>query len=128
MTGSELYRRAMAIYAEQGEERDLMHLLWSGTPWMVDAYVGLTGDKRRVAVRQWCCSHYGPEASPLDCHPGAWFGGLNTINGWAWFGFATEPMMTDFIEVWPVPDDATPLLEIFQSNGRPKTASGSPPE
>ena len=46
MTGSELYRRAMAINEDQGEERDLMLLLWGGTPWMVDAYVGQTGDER----------------------------------------------------------------------------------
>ena len=119
MTGSELYHRTIAIYEEQSEERDLMHLLWGGTPWMVDAYIGPTGEERHDAMRQWCRNRYGPEASPIGCHAGAWFGGYNmysgssTFNGWAWFGFAAETMMTRFQDAWPMLDDAPPLPELL---------------
>ena len=121
MTGSELYRRAMAHYEQQGDRPDLMHKLWDNTPWMVSAFVGQVGGDRDEAMRQWCRDHYGPQAWPIHGRPGEWHSGGATSQGWTWFGFATETMMTKFIEVWPLPAYAQPLPKLSGSNDCPMT-------
>ena len=121
MSGSELYRREMALCEEQGDPVGLMQMVWGGTPWMAEAFTGPFGGRRCNAMRQWCRDHYGPEAWPIygpeawstDDQPGAWHGGGTSIEGWTRFGFATEIMMREFLKAWPAPDDAPPLPELL---------------
>ena len=116
MTGSELFRRAMAYYEQQGDRPDLMHRLWDDTPWMVSAFVGQVGGERDEEMRQWCHDHYGPQAWPIHGRPREWHSGGATSQGWTWFGFATETMMREFLEARPEPDDAPPLPDFYRWN------------
>lgn len=100
--GTDLFRRTMAwADANEDEERaELMHKVWRGTPWMVNAYTGNVYDGREREVMEWCRENFGPEAWPIHGKPGEWHRGGATINGWTWMGFATEEMMNQFCERW----------------------------
>lgn len=98
MTGSELYQRHIAP-----KDDYLMHQVWDGTPWMIDAYTGSCADDRFQEIREWCTAEFGPEAWPIHGKPGRWYSGGATVFGWTWMGFETEEMMRRFIERWPAP-------------------------
>lgn len=103
---SDLYRRTMEWHEAQGdaERTALAHLVWDGTPWMVNWYTGGVGDGRTRDMIEWCHSQFGPQAWwPTDT-PGAWQRGSATIHGWEWWGFNTESHMLAFMAAWPKPD------------------------
>ncbi|WP_375191855.1 hypothetical protein [Marinobacter sp.] len=104
MSGSDLYQRQIA---ECGDE--LMHKVWDGTPWMIDAYTGSHEDERHFEIMEWCHDNFGPEAWPIHGKPGQWHSGGATVMGWTWIGFATKEMMEQFIEAWPLPDEVIKL-------------------
>ncbi len=92
---SALYGRVIAP-----SDDPLMHKVWQGTPWMLDAYTGSINSDRWHDVIEWCRENYGQEAWPIHDRPGRWHTGGATIHGWTWLGFATEEMMTAFAERW----------------------------
>ncbi|WP_278366920.1 hypothetical protein [Marinobacter salarius] len=103
---SELYQRQIAECDDK-----LMHKVWDGTPWMIDAYTGgmARGDERYREIMEWCRDQFGPEAWPIHGKPGDWHCGGATVMGWTWLGFATKEMMDKFAAAWPVPDEVTKI-------------------
>lgn len=94
--GSPLYQRQIA-----NSEDALMHQVWDGTPWMIEAYTGSIANYGRYReIMEWCHYHFGPEAWPIHGLPGHWHSGGATVMGWTWMGFATEAMMQQFVEAW----------------------------
>jgi hypothetical protein len=81
-----------------------MRKVWTPTPWMVEAYTGRCDDVREHNMIHWCHDTFGPESSPIHGRSGDWMRGSVTINGWTWFGFATEALMRQFVGAWPQPD------------------------
>ena len=107
MTGSALYREAMDWYAANQPDRSaLMHEVWDGTPFMVDAFTGSYADDRFLEMIEWCRQRFGDEAWPIHGRAGAWLRGSSTINGWTWYGFATAEHLAEFEAAWPAPPDA----------------------
>jgi len=103
--GSELYERAMSRFEEGGKRDKLIHTVWDGTPWMVNAYTGSIDNFGRYReVMEWCKEHFGSEARPIQGKHGDWRCGGATVMGWTWLGFRTEEMMNKFIAAWPKPD------------------------
>ena len=98
--GSELYQRQIL-----GRPNELMRQVWSGTPWMVDAFTGSCASHRYFTLMRWCRDQFGPEAWPIHGKPGRWCSGGATFDGWTWMGFETEEMMRQFQERWPAPED-----------------------
>jgi len=99
MEGSDLYQRQIAP-----SEDELMHKVWDGTPWMVDAYTGsISNTGRYREIMEWCQEHFGPEAWPIHGKPGDWHCGGVTIDGWTWMGFRTKGMMERFCKAWSAP-------------------------
>ena len=95
-TGSELYQRVIAP-----KDDELMHRVWDGTSYMVDAYTGsISNFGRYREIKDWCREQFGDEAWPIHGQPGNWHSGSATIDGRTWMGFATEDMMRRFVERW----------------------------
>ena len=94
-TSSELFQRVMPKCDE------LMLKVWSGTPWMVEAYTGGCNSERWEEIADWCEAQYGREAWPIHGHPGKWHRGGATINGYTWLGFETQEMMQAFEARFP---------------------------
>lgn len=99
---SELHQRQIANCDDE-----LMHQVWDGTPWMVDAYTGsISNEGRYREMMEWCRDEFGPEAWPIHGKPGDWHCGGATVFGWTWMGFAAKDMMEKFIERWAEHGDA----------------------
>ncbi len=103
--GTDLYRRTVAYDYGDAERNDLMRRIWTPTPWMVSAFTGRCTEDRDRKMRNWCRDQFGYECFPIHKRPGTWQRGTATINGWTWFGFATEAQMRQFEEAWPSPSD-----------------------
>lgn len=105
-----LYERMLAFNYEDDERAALMRKIWSGFPWIVDAYTGgYSNDRdREYEIQRWCDAEIGEQASPIHDRPGSWYRGLATINGWTWMGFASEADMNRFMERWQVRDNSEP--------------------
>lgn len=96
--GSDLYLSMLAFdYADQ-ERADLMHYVWSVTPWIIDCYTGSINDERMREMRGWLRENMGPQAFPIHGKAGDWQYGSATIQGWTWVGFATEEQLSRFVE------------------------------
>lgn len=95
------------ILADDGPHGDLTRKCWQGTPWVVDVFTGRCSEDRDCAIRQWLHDTMGDQAWPYGDEPrtGRWFRGGATVNGWTWFGFATEEDMNAFLAAWPNPPD-----------------------
>lgn len=106
MVGSALYQQMLAFDYGDTERNELMRKVWSGTPWMVNAWTGSPDDDEFRWIMDWCRERWGPEAWPLHDRGGTWQRGGATIHGWTWFGFATEAMMQEFAERWRILDEA----------------------
>lgn len=100
-----LFERTMAFDKWNAETAALMRKVWQPTPWMVDAWTGGGRDREREML-MWCYDNIGEQASPIHDKPGRWQRGNATVNGWTWFGFATEADMLAFVARWPAPDGA----------------------
>ena len=99
--GTDLYRRTMERAGKEGRDRaELMREVWSGTPWMVDAYTGSISDHRYDEIMDWCRDQFGPEAWPIHGEEGLWHSGSATVYGYTWMGFASEEIMEQFIQRW----------------------------
>ena len=99
MTGSDIYQRLIAPV-----DGNLMHEVWDGTPWIVDAFTGPIDNYGRFReIMDWCRCEFGDESWPIHGKPGDWHCGGATVHGWTWIGFATEEMMQKFIDRWPSP-------------------------
>jgi hypothetical protein len=100
---TELYRKAMDWAASKLDADGMVQQrkTWEVTPWMVDVYTGWIGEERDREMRRWCGKAFGEEARPIHGRPGAWQRGGATVNGWTWFGFASEEMMERFLAAWP---------------------------
>ena len=100
---TDLYHRTMAFdYGD--EERDaLMHKVWDGFPWMVNAYTGgySRNQDREYDIQEWCRENIGEQASPIHGKPGRWYRGSATVDGWTFMGFATKEDMDRFVAHWP---------------------------
>ena len=103
---SDLYRRMLEYDYGDEDRRDLMEKVWSGTPWMVDAFTDGINSPRERAMIEWCRDEFGDEAWPIHGKSGSWHYGCVTIHGWTWFGFDTEDKMHQFCERWPAPSRA----------------------
>jgi hypothetical protein len=102
---TDLYQRTMAFDYGDGERTALMHKVWDGFPWMVNAYTGgysLERDRERE-ILLWCEENIGKQASPIHEIPGRWHRGGATIHGWTFMGFVSEADMKRFQERWPAP-------------------------
>lgn len=102
---TDLYHRTMAFDYGDANRNDLMHKVWDGFPWMVNAYTGgySRGRDRECDILHWCRENIGEPASPIHERPGAWYRGSATIDGWTFMGFTTEADMKKFMEAWPAP-------------------------
>lgn len=100
---TDLHKRMLAFNYDDDERANLMREVWSGHPWMVDAYTGNYDGGRKRDMLHWCYETMGQQASPIHDRPGIWQQGCATIDGWTWFGFANEADMLAFIERWPNP-------------------------
>lgn len=97
LKGSALYHRQIVSNGD-----DLMHKVWGGTPWMVNAYTGnISNFGRYGEIMDWCRERFGPEAFPIHGKPGDWHSGGATVLGWTWMGFKTKQMMEQFCNAWP---------------------------
>jgi hypothetical protein len=103
---TDLHKQMVAFNYGDGERCALMEKVWRDTPWMVDVYSGgYSNDRNREhAILTWCYKQFGDQSSPIHDRPGTWQRGSATINGWTWFGFATEAQMLAFVEHWPMPE------------------------
>jgi hypothetical protein len=111
IVGTDLFHRTMAFNDEDDARSAIMRKVWTPTPWMVDAYTGRCGDTREHGMIHWCRDAFGAESSPIHSRSGDWHRGSATVNGWTWFGFASEALMRQFVGAWPQPDSigATPI-------------------
>ena len=100
-----LFDRTMAFDHDDAQRAALMHKVWEPTPWMVDVYTGRCGEAREYDMLRWCYDQLGDQSSPIHDRTGRWHRGGATINGWTWFGFATEADMNLFLAAWPTPED-----------------------
>lgn len=102
---TDLYDRTMAFDYGDGERNELMHKVWDGFPWMVNAYTGGYSQERdrEHDILTWCRGHIGEQASPIHGKPGKWYRGSATVHGWTFMGFATKPDMERFMAAWPTP-------------------------
>lgn len=97
-----LFQKTMHWADENGEE--LMRKVWEPTPWIVNVYTGPGHpDRRNQDMLEWCDKNLGEASYPIHGREGVWHQGSATVNGWTWFGFATEEMMNRFLEAWPTP-------------------------
>lgn len=110
--GSPLYHRMLEYDYGDPETLALMHKVWDGMPFMVNAFTGPCADNLDREIRDWCHDTFGPEAWPIHGKPGDWHRGNATIYGWTWFGFKTREMLQQFSDAWEVEDNsATPNRE-----------------
>lgn len=107
ITGSELYHSVMDTFENDSKfDDELMHKVWDGTPWIVNAYTGnIENTSRYYDIQKWCRENFGDEAWPIHGEQGDWHRGGATIQGWTWMGFKTKEMMDKFIEKWPSPEN-----------------------
>lgn len=105
MSTTDLYRSVIEFEPSNEAATALAHEVWDGTPWMIDVYAGSFNEVRRYDILHWCHDTFGRQADPFgpDPRPGRWRQGNATVDGWTWFGFATEADMQQFIEHWPNP-------------------------
>lgn len=103
-SGTELYRRVIAMEYATDELKRVMVDTWKPTPWMVDAFTGDVDEPRRNEMQAWCREHFGPEGSPVQGRGGKWRRSCVTIYGWTWYGFATKDLMDEFVLAWPTPE------------------------
>ena len=101
--GTDLYRSMLAFEYGDQELRELMAKVWSGTPWMVNAYTDSPDSGRWRAMVEWCREQFGPEAWPIHERHGQWHSGNATVHGWTWMGFTTEDQMRRFMQQWAAP-------------------------
>ena len=104
--GSEIYHRAMELYeSDPGQDAELQHKVWDGTPWIAEVYIGDINDRRERDMFDWCRERFGEMSRPFgkNPQPGQWRAGNAVVCGWAWFGFATEEQMREFEAAWPAP-------------------------
>lgn len=105
--GSGLYLRVIA----PDESFDRINArVWSGTPWVVNTFVGGPLDGRRREISTWCRDRFGEEAWPFGerPRPGRWKRGYAYVFGWMWIGFSTEAEMQEFVAAWPDPEGVSP--------------------
>lgn len=103
--GTDLYYRTMAFDYGDADRNELMHKVWDGFPWMVNAYTGgYSNDRdREYAIQTWCTENIGDQASPIHDIPGRWHRGGATVHGWTFLGFSSKEDMNTFMEQWPAP-------------------------
>lgn len=99
--GTNLYRDHVLNY-DYGSfaKNELMRKVWSATPWMLEVFTGPSGGLSYREMYEWCVHKFGKEASPINGIDGHWQRGCATVEGWTWYGFATEGLMKEFIEKW----------------------------
>lgn len=104
--GTDLYHRTMDFDYGDGERSEIMHKVWDGFPWMVNAYTGGYSNNRdrEHEILTWCYEHIGEQASPIHDKPGRWHRGGATVNGWTFVGFAHKEDMEKFEARWPAPE------------------------
>ena len=102
---TDLYHRALAFDYGDAERAATMRKVWDPTPWIIDAYTGRDDGLRELQILRWCHDELGEQSSPIHGRTGRWHRGSATINGWTWFGFATEAEadMQLFQATWPTP-------------------------
>lgn len=78
---TDLYHRTMAFDYRDEERTRLMHKVWDGFPWMVNAYTGGWSNQRdrEYAILMWCRENIGEPASPIHDKPGCWYRGSATV-------------------------------------------------
>ncbi len=103
---TDLYHRTMTFDLINRELNELMHKVWDGFPWMVNAYTGGYSNNRgrEHDILTWCCENIGDPASPIHDKPGRWYRGAATVNGWTFVGFTSKEDMEKFVERWPAPE------------------------
>lgn len=101
MNGTDLYRRIISYEYRTDEQSDLQRKVWSPTPWVVNVFEGRNDDMMYFEIGEWCRENIGPESSPIHEMQGEWRRGGATVDGWTWYGFATEEIMNRFLEAWP---------------------------
>jgi len=110
MTGetmaTELYQRTMAFDYGDTERNAIMHKVWDGFPWMVNAYTGGYSKHRdrEHDILTWCHENIGEQASPIHDRHGRWYRGSATVDGWTFMGFVSKEEMEKFIARWPAPE------------------------
>lgn len=99
-TGTDLYRRIVA-WRMDSEHAELTAKVWKPTPWMIDVRDGSFPNSDAPVICEWCNANLGPESLPIHGKEGVWHRGGATVSGHTWYGFATQEMMSRFIERWP---------------------------
>lgn len=99
--GTDLYERTLAFDYEDDERADLMKMVWSVTPWMIDCFTGNINSERELTMREWLYSHIGEQAHPIHGRDGEWQLGSAVIHGWTWLGFRTEDQLPTFKAAFP---------------------------
>lgn len=103
--GTDLYRRIISYEYRTDEQSDLQRTVWSPTPWVVNVFEGRHDDMMYFEIGEWCRKNIGPESSPIHEMQGEWHRGGATVDGWTWYGFATEYIMNRFLSAWPQPTE-----------------------
>lgn len=114
---TDLYKKMLDYDYGDDNRRNFMEKIWSGTPWMVDAYTGGYDDDRMRYMVDWCRERFGDEAWPIHGKPGSWQRGRVAFFGWTWFGFATPTQMSEFMAAWPNPENRLRDSEVANREG-----------
>jgi hypothetical protein len=100
MTGNGLYERMLGFDYQGGDMADLMHKVWSPTPFMTECHTGAVASDDWLAMRDWCRARWGDMAWPIHGRAGRWQDGSATVFGWTFFGFETAEMLAEFEAEW----------------------------
>jgi len=71
---------------------DALRDTWTPTPWMVDVF----DRDREQEINTWLNDNLGREHIPHLSREGVWHKSCVTIDGWTWYGFATEEHLEQF--------------------------------
>jgi hypothetical protein len=98
-----LFEQMLAFNYEDAGRSELMRLVWSVTPFMIDVQTGPIMGDAYMAMKIWCRHNLGPQAFMLGdpATDGNWQFGGATICGSTWLGFKTNAQMESFIAAFP---------------------------
>lgn len=98
--GTELYGRIVTYDHGDDERNDLVRMVWSHTPFVVDFFTGSVDEERENSIRRWLHEKHGRECRPIHGRDGLWQFGSAVVNGWQWIGFKHKRDLEEFLNEW----------------------------
>lgn len=99
--GTGLYQFILDRSAGDDERDVLMRKVWEPTPWVINVFEGSYDEYNFIDIIRWCCDNLGDESYPIHDKVGVWHRGGATVDGYTWYGFASEELMQRFIDAHP---------------------------